>query len=113
MVRARGAGSSTDRPTLLLALLGYYNPKDDGQGIGRGGGGGHRRGTEISISQQEGRDQRSEGARSDHENTLPLGGRVLGHLRLYGEGGRGEGGEDKETGTTRIDEGPRASTKKH
>ena len=27
-----------DRTTLLLALLGYYNPEDDGQGIGRGGG---------------------------------------------------------------------------
>ena len=26
-----------DRPTLLLALLGYYDPEDDGQGIGRGG----------------------------------------------------------------------------
>ena len=37
VVRACGMGSPTDHPTLLLALLGYYDPEDDGQGIGRGG----------------------------------------------------------------------------
>ena len=45
---------------------------------------------------QEGRVQRGEGEKSDHENTLPLGGRVLGHVRLYGERGRGGGGQKRD-----------------
>ena len=58
-------------PTLLHALLGYYDLADDGQGIGRGGGGedtdGDRR---RSGGRQEGQVQRGEGARSDHEKIL-------------------------------------------
>ena len=46
--------------------------------------------------------RRGEGEREDHENTLPLVGRVLGQVRLYEERGRG-GGEQRETGTTRIE----------
>ena len=42
-------------------------------------------------SQQDGRVQQGRGARSDHKNTLPLGGRVEGQVRLYGERGRGGG----------------------
>ena len=86
-------------------------PEDDGHGIGRGEGedtDGDRR---LSGGQQEGRVQRGEGTRSDDENNLPLRGRVLGHVRLYGERGRGGVGGDRETGTTSIYEGPRASTK--
>ena len=59
---------------------------------------------------RDGRVQRGRGAQSNHENNLPLGGRVEVQVRLYGE--RGRGGVDRETGTTRIDKGPRASTKK-
>ena len=59
-----------------------------------------------SVSRQEGRVQRGEGTRGEYENTLMLGGRILGHIRLYGERGRRGGG-----GTTSIDEGPRASPK--
>ena len=46
-----------------------------------------------SGGQQDGQDQRGEGARSDHKNTLLLGGRVLGHVHLYGERGKREGGQ--------------------
>ena len=42
-----------------------------------------------------------ESKRDDHENTLPLVGRVSGHVRLYEE--RGEGGGRRETGTTRTE----------
>ena len=66
--------------------------KDNGHGIGRGGGGGHGRGPEA-LRRPTGRPgpggRRVEGARGDHENTLPLGGRVLGQVRLCGERGRG------------------------
>ena len=87
MVCARCAGSPTDLPTLLLALFRVLqDPEDDGHGIGRGDMDRDRR---RSGGPQEGRVHRGEGARSDHENTLPLGGRVLGHIRLYGERGRG------------------------
>ena len=82
------------------------DPKDDRHGVG--GRGGHGRGTERSCGRQEGWVQQDEGARGDHKNNLPLGGRVLGHVRLYGE--RGRGGQT-ETGTTSINEGPRVSTK--
>ena len=50
-------------------------------------------------SRPDGQAQRSRGARSDHENTLPLGGIVEGHVQLYRERGRGVGGADRETGT--------------
>ena len=62
-------------------------------------------------SRPDGRAQRSRGARSDHENTLPLGGRVEGNVRLYGQRGRGVGGADRETGmqdargNSSVDEG--------
>ena len=39
----------------------------------------------------DGRVQRGRGAWGDHENTLPLGGRVEVQVRLYGERGRGVG----------------------
>ena len=39
-------------------------------------------------------DQRGEGARGDHKNNIPLVGRVLGQVRLYGERGRGGGDRD-------------------
>ena len=61
------------------------------------GGGGHGRGTASGI-RQEGRGQRDADERNDHKNTLPLGGRVEGHIRLYREMGRG-GGAEIETGT--------------
>ena len=48
------------------------------------------------LRRPDGRAQRSRGARSDHEKTLPLGGRVKGHVRLYGERGRGGGGQKEE-----------------
>ena len=58
----------------------------------REGGGedtdGYRR---HQSSKQDGRVQRGRGLRSDHKNTLPLGGRVEGQVRLYGE--RGGGGQ--------------------
>ena len=41
-----------------------------------------------------------EGKRDDHENTLPLVGRVSGQVRLYEERGRGV---IRETGTARIE----------
>ena len=40
--------------------------------------------------------------RGDHENTLPLVGRVLGQVQLYGERGRREGGQT-ETSTKMIE----------
>ena len=56
------------------------------------GGGGHGTGPERRIGCQEVWDRgyrRGEGEQGDHENTLPLGGRVLGHVRLYRERERG------------------------
>ena len=49
-----------------------------------------------------------EGAQDDHKNTLSLVGMVLGQVWLYGERGRGWGGGKTDTGTTIINEGPRA-----
>ena len=84
---------------------------EHGNGIVMGGGG-HRTGTgRLLGGQQEGRVQGTgglEGAQDDHENTLPLVWRVLGQVRLYGEREREGGGGQTETGTTIIDEGPRA-----
>ena len=79
-----------DRRALLLALSRVLrDPEDDGHGIGRGGGedtdGDRRR----SGGRQEGRGQQGEGARGATTKKHPLGGRVLGHIRLYGERGRG------------------------
>ena len=92
MVRARGAGSPTDRSTTkLLALFrALEDPGDEVQVVGREGGG-HGQGP-ASGSRQEGRGQRDADKQKDHENTLPFIGRVVGHVRLYGERGR-EGGE--------------------
>ena len=45
-------------------------------------------GTEVDGSKARG-NQRGEGERDDHENTIPLDGRVSGQVRLYGERGRG------------------------
>ena len=59
----------------------------------REGGGGTR--TEIGVgSHQEGRGQRDADAHSN-ETTLPVVGRVVGHVRLYGERGRGGGGSER------------------
>ena len=63
-------------------------PYDDGQGIGRGGGGGHRQGPETAGSRQKGRAQQDAVAQNNHKNTFSLGGRVVGHVQLYGERGR-------------------------
>ena len=49
-------------------------------------------------SHQEGRGQRDADAYA-HKTTLPFVGRVAGHVRLYGE--RGRGGE-RETGTKKT-----------
>ena len=38
------------------------------------------------------RGQRDADEQNDHENTLPFIGRVVGHVWLYGERGRGRGG---------------------
>ena len=67
----------------------------------QGGGGGEEKDGDRRRrnSRQDGRAQRGRGARSDHENTLPLVGIVEGHVRLYGERGRKVGGADRETGT--------------
>ena len=43
----------------------------------------------ASGSQQEGRGQQDADERNGHENTLPLGGRAVVHVRLYGERGGG------------------------
>ena len=59
-----------------------------------------------SGGQQEGRFQRGEGARSEHENNLLLGGRVLGHVRLYRERGGGadrDGRHGHRRGTKSVD----------
>ena len=40
------------------------------------------------------------GCESAHETTLPFVGRVVGHVRLYGE--RGRGGRQRETGTKKT-----------
>ena len=67
----------------------------------REGGGGDKDGDQRrESSRPDGRVQRGRGVRGDHENTLPVGGRVEGHVRLYGERGRGVGGADRETDTT-------------
>ena len=39
-------------------------------------------------TRQEGRGQRDADDQNDHENTLPFIGRVVGHVRLYGERGK-------------------------
>ena len=93
-----------------LPYLWYYEtPKlmvmEYGGGVGEDMDGDRRR----SGGRQEGRVQQDEVAQSDHKNTLPLGGRVVGHRWLYGE--RGRGGADRFTGTTISDKGPRASAK--
>ena len=75
-----------------------------------GGGGGNIRGQETSGSRQEGRAQRDADARNDHENTLMLGGRVVGHIRLYRERGRG-GRAERDGHHGKFDEGPRVLTR--
>ena len=57
----------------------------------------------------DGRAQRSRGVRSDHEKTLLLGGRVKGHVQLYGERGKGGGGGKRRDGHRKNQEGSRAS----
>ena len=94
---AQGCHGPTN--TQLLALLRDYATQKIWP-WNREGEGGTRTGTrDGESSSPDGRAQRSRGARSDHENTLPLGGRVEGHVRWYGERGRGVGGADRETGT--------------
>ena len=77
--------------TCLTRVL--QDPEDDRHGIGGGGGEDTNGDRRREGGRKEGRVQQGEGARSDHENTLPLGGRVLGHVRLYGEMGRGGRGQ--------------------
>ena len=75
-----------------LPCLGYYGPQRCWPRNREGGedtDGDQRR----SGIRQEGLAQRGEGARSDHKNTLPLRGRLLGHIRLYEERRRGVGRE--------------------
>ena len=82
---------------------------NDGHGIGRWGGG-HGTGTGRRLGgRQEVRLQggwRVEGAQCDHENTLPLGGRVLVDVQLYGERGRGGGDRQRQAprSLTRVQE---------
>ena len=62
--------------------------------------------TETGVrSQQDGRGQRGAHA---HKTTLPFVGRVVGHVRLYGERGR-EGGAERDGHQEKFDEGPRVS----
>ena len=58
-----------------------------------------------STGPRPGGHRRGEGERDDHENTLPLVGRVSGQVRLYREREGGWGGR-RETGTTKP-RGPR------
>ena len=81
------AGVTTDRQTPLLARFrALRDPDDEGQGIGRGGEDTDwdRRRQEADRkptgSRQEGRAQRDADAQNDHKTTLPLGGRVEGHI---------------------------------
>ena len=73
--------------TIAKNSKGSVRPDQDTHGDGIGRGGGHGTGPERHLGRQEVRDRgdrRGEGERGDHKNTLPLGGRLLGHLRLYG-----------------------------
>ena len=97
------------------AHLGCYRTPTQIMAMEQGeGGGGQGTGTgRILGGQQEGQvqgDRWVEGAWGDHENNLLLVGRVLRQVRLYGEREREGGGGQTETGTTIIDEGPRASS---
>ena len=76
-----------------------------------GGRGRYVRGPETSGIRQKGRSQRDADARNDHKNTLPLGGRVVGRVRLYGERGRGGGGAERDRHHEKFDEEPRVLTK--
>ena len=59
----------------------------------QGGGGGGTR-TETGVrSHQEGRGHQDADAYA-HKTTLPFVGRVVGHVRLYGEKGEGGGGSN-------------------
>ena len=81
-----GTAHETRLPRLQTAGPGKY-----GDGLGRGG---HGTGSERRLGRQEVQDRGDrwgEGERGDRKNTLPLGGRVLVHVRLYGERGRGGG----------------------
>ena len=72
--------------------------------VEQGGGGEEKDGDRRRPnSQQDGRAQRGRGARSEHENNLPLGGRVQGHVQLYGERGWWVVGADRETGTAGLE----------
>ena len=95
-------------PTTAEIPTGRVRPDQDthGDGMGRG----HGTGSERRLGRQEVRDRedrRGEGERGNHENNLPLGGRVLGQVGLYGE--RGRGGGRRDTGTTKTHKGPRAT----
>ena len=74
----------------------------EGHGVGRGGG---RKRTETGVGRhQEGRGQRDADAYA-HETTLPFVGRVVGHVRLYGERGRGGRGAARDGHQENSDEG--------
>ena len=70
--------------------------------------GGHDSGYEVDGYEARG-NRRGEGERDDHENTLPLVGRVSGQVRLYEERGRGGVGGKKRDGHHNNREGTRAS----
>ena len=108
--RARGAGLS--RPSQHTATCPIRDNATQKRWPWNREGGGARTGTrDVESSRPDGRAQQGRGARSDHKNTLPLGGRAEGHVQLYGERGRAVGGADRETGmqdsrdNSSVDEG--------
>ena len=88
--------SPTDRRPLQKALKGGYDRTRTRMAMEWGGGGGQVTGSERHLGRQEFLDKGDRWGEGDHENTLPLGGRVLGHVRLYGERGRRGGGHTKD-----------------
>ena len=88
-------GVVTDLSTILLAPLVDYATQRRWQWNREGGGEEKDRDRRRQNNRQDGWAKRSRGARSDNENTLPLGGRVEGKVWLYGERGRG-GRADRE-----------------
>ena len=102
--RAHGAGEERTTGPPLYADLGL-GAKDYEHGIGRERG--YMERGPDSVQEFDGSkargDRRGEGERDDHENTLPLIGRVSGQVRFYGESGSGVGGSRQ-----RRANGPRA-----
>ena len=79
--------------------------------MNREGGGGNKDGD--NRRQEANRKAGPSGMRTRRtttKNTLPLGGRVEGHIRLYGERGK-EGKGERDRNHEKLDEGPRVSKK--